>query len=64
MKVDIVSMNGDRSKSVDKLNAINENYRFIWAQDTNGTAYKIDKRTGEVFKSGKKVASTSKVYFG
>ena len=57
--VDIKSMDGDFKKFAYNLDFVKETRDFIYAESPNyGWIYKINKKTGEVFRDGKKMADT------
>lgn len=57
--VDINSMDGDYLRFAYYLDFIKENSKSIYCKGMYGDIYRIEKRTGKVFRNGKQIAETS-----
>lgn len=58
--VSITSMDGDYKKFAFYLDFIKESSNSIYSQGMYGDIYRIEKKTGKVFRNGKQIAETSK----
>ena len=59
-KLDIDSMDNDFLRIAGNLDVIKENSKSIYAASpVYGWVYKIEKKTGKVFRDGKQIAETS-----